>query len=232
MQLSKIHATHLVFDCYGTLIDWESGILNALRPFLLSQGCSLSDQEILELYGRFEPIAEAGDFRIYRKVLAQVMRLFGQHFGFQPTATSEMLLAQSIQDWQPFPDTVPALQRLATRFKLNILSNIDRDLIIHSQAHLQVRFSQVMTAQDIGSYKPAPANFHYALQKMAVAPAKVLHVAQSLYHDIAPAQALGLRTIWVNRRKGKTGSGATPPAAVKPDWEINNLADLADLLGC
>lgn len=230
MKLSDINATHLTFDCYGTLIDWETGILGALRPFLQSYGREVADRELLELYGRFEPLVEAGSFKIYRVVLREVVQMFGKHFGFQPAVAELDLLADSICNWLPFPDTVPALQRLSQRYSLNILSNIDRDLIAYSEMQLKVAFSEVMTAEEIGSYKPKPANFEFASTRLGIPTSQVLHVAQSRYHDIAPAKRLGWQTVWVNRRRGKSGGGATPVSVAQPDWEVGSLGELADLL--
>lgn len=225
------HFTHLTFDCYGTLIDWERGILTALRPVLARHGITLSDDAILERYGELESAGERGPYRPYREVLATVMDGFGAGLGFVPSADERAALAASVSDWPPFPDTVEALRVLAERFQLVILSNIDDDLFALSARHLGVAFAAVVTAQQVGSYKPDPRNFRTLLARLDTAPDRVLHVAQSLYHDIAPANALGLTTVWVNRRHDRPGSGATPPAAAHPDLEVPDLRTLAHLAG-
>jgi 2-haloacid dehalogenase len=219
--------THLTFDCYGTLIDWERGILAALRPVLDRHGIAISDAAALELYGELESAAESGPYRPYRDVLTTVMDGFGERLGFAPTDDERAALVASVGDWPPFPDTVEALRALAGRFRLVILSNIDDDLFALSARHLGVAFAAVVTAQQVGSYKPDPRNFRALLDRLDTAPDRVLHVAQSLFHDIAPAKALGLTTVWVNRRHDRPGSGATPPATARPDLEVPDLRTLA-----
>lgn len=219
----------LTFDCYGTLIDWERGILAALRPVLDRHGITLPDQQVLELYGELESAAERGAYRPYRDVLAAVMGGFGSRLGFTPSPEERAALAASVGEWPPFPDTVEALQALSRRFRLVILSNIDDDLFALSARHLAVEFAAVITAQQVGSYKPDLRNFHLALAQLGTSPDRVLHVAQSLFHDIAPAQAVGLTTVWINRRHDRPGFGATPPATARPDLEVPDLRTLAYL---
>ena len=222
--------SHLTFDCYGTLIDWETGILSALRPLLAAHMRDLpSDNNILDLYARFESEIETGPYREYRKVLEQVVERFAARLAFMTTAAEKSRLAESVKEWPPFPDTVTALQRLGTRYKLVVISNIDDDLFAGSAAKLQASFADVITAQQARSYKPSLHNFRLALQRLAVSQDKVLHVAQSIYHDVVPARTLGLSTVWVNRRKGKEGFGATPPAKAVADLEVPDLATLAEL---
>lgn len=230
--------SHLTFDCYGTLIDWETGILNALRPVLTVHQRPLPDREILEMYAELETLAEQGAYMPYAKVLEEVVNGFGQRLGFTPDEHEECVLEDSIKDWPPFPDTVAALRKLATRYKLCVISNIDDDLFAESEYHLtggaaadgSVRFEHVITAQQCGSYKPSLNNFATALERIGVGTSKVLHVAQSLHHDVAPARSIGLTTVWVNRRKGKEGPGATPATTgVTPDLEVATLQELADI---
>ena len=223
--------THLTFDCYGTLIDWERGILAALRPMLDRHAIALSDDQILEYFGELESAAERGPYRRYRDVLATVMDGFGARLGFAPSADERAALAASVGDWPPFPDTVAALQTLARRFRLVILSNIDDDLFAGSAKRLGVTFAAVITAEQIGSYKPDPQNFRTLIERLDIASERILHVAQSLFHDIAPANALGLTTVWVNRRHDRPGSGATPPATARPDLEVPDMRTLAQLAG-
>jgi 2-haloacid dehalogenase len=221
--------TYLTFDCYGTLIDWERSILAALRPVLDRHGIAIADDAALELYGELESAVEAGPYLPYRDLLATVMDGFGERLGFVPSADERAALAVSVGDWPPFPDTVEALRALADRFQLVILSNIDDDLFALSARHFGVAFAAVVTAQQVGSYKPDPRNFDALLARLDTAPDRVLHVAQSLFHDIAPANALGLTTVWVNRRHDRPGSGATPPAMARPDLVVPDLRTLAHL---
>jgi 2-haloacid dehalogenase len=219
----------LTFDCYGTLIDWESGILKALHPLLQKHGAKASDEEVLEAYAEAESKAEAERFKPYREVLSQVVEGIGAKFKFKPTDQERGSLADSIKTWQPFPDTVEALKRLHHRYKLSIISNIDDDLFRETAKLLQVPFDYVTTALEVGSYKPSFNNFHRALQKMNIGKDRVLHVAQSLHHDVEPTRALGIHSVWVNRRRGKSGGGATIQSSVKPDLEVPDLKSLADL---
>jgi 2-haloacid dehalogenase len=221
----------LTFDCYGTLIDWESGLIACLQPFLRARGHDLPAEEILALYAKVEAEAEHGPFKIYKAVLRQCMHSLAGHFGFALEGDDENLLALGIQQWKPFPDTVAALALLKTRYCLCILSNIDEDLIAHSQRWLQVPFDAVVTAEQLGSYKPAHAHFLEAPRRLGIPADRILHVAQSLYHDIAPARALGRACVWVNRRRGKEGAGATPPSDAQADLEVGSLGELAAWMG-
>jgi len=220
---------YLTFDCYGTLINWETGILAALRPILLAHGIELPDEEILRLYGDFESEAQSGDYRLYRSILEAVIRAFGDQFGFTASAAETQSLPNSLAQWPPFPDTVEALRILRTRFKLAIVSNVDDDLFAGTAKLLEVPFDAIITAEQAGSYKPSHRNFELALQRIARPKDKVLHVAQSLFHDIAPARALGIKSVWVNRRASQPGPGATKPANAIPDLEVRTLRALADL---
>jgi 2-haloacid dehalogenase len=219
----------LTFDCYGTLIDWESGILTALRPVLAQHGSALTDDQALELFGELEAAAEAGPYLPYREVLTVVMDGFGARLDFTPTTEERGALADSVGDWPAFPDTVEALKALASRYQLVILSNIDDDLFALSARRLQVTFTEVVTAQQVGSYKPNPRNFEVLLERLDRPKQEILHVAQSLFHDIAPANVAGLTTVWVNRRHDRAGFGATPPQEAQPALEVPDLRTLAEL---
>ena len=219
----------LTFDCYGTLIDWETGILNAMRTILAEHGKNTSDEEILALFGTLESQIEATAYRPYRDVLAMVVDGFGEALEFKPSATERAALAKSIRDWEPFEDTVVALGSLGERYRLAIISNIDDDLFRASTVRLGIEFDEVVTAEQVGSYKPSLKNFHVAFERLGHGPDGILHVAQSLYHDIAPASMLGLRNVWINRRKEKQGHGATSPATATPDLEVANLISLSTL---
>lgn len=221
----------LTFDCYGTLIDWEQGILAAVRPVLEAHGVSVGDDAILECYAGLESAAEQGPFRPYKAILQQVMQGFGERWQFVPSQHALQSLAASVAHWPPFPDTVAALEKLSQRYRLAIISNIDENLFAQSARHLQVSFDWIITAERTRSYKPALHNFQVALEHIGRPKTSILHVAQSLYHDIAPASQLGLSTVWVNRRHGQTGTGATPVAQATPDLEVPDLASLVSLMG-
>jgi 2-haloacid dehalogenase len=220
---------YLTFDCYGTLINWEAGILAALRPIFVARSIEVSDEALLELFGEFEAQAESVEFEAYREILAGVVRAFARRFRFSPTSGEVQSLPQSLASWPPFPDTVGALRKLHTRYKLAIISNVDDDLFAASAKLLQVPFDAVITAQQAGSYKPSLNNFLLAFRKIGAPREKLLHVAQSLYHDIAPARTLDLKCVWVNRRANQQGAGATNPSAALPDLEVPSLQALADL---
>jgi 2-haloacid dehalogenase len=220
----------LTFDCYGTLIDWETGMLVALRSLLTAHEIQLSENEILELFANFESNLELGEYRLYKDVLRGVVQRFGEQFGFTPTPFELNALADSIKEWQPFSDTVEALKMLKQRFKLAIISNVDDDLFAYTAKHLQVEFDWVVTAEQVKSYKPSERNFQVALEKIGLPSEKILHVASSIYHDIVPANSLGLSTAWVNRRLGKEGSGAALPAQGQPNLEVPDLKTLAAMV--
>ena len=220
----------LTFDCYGTLIDWEAGILPVLKKLLNDHQVILPDQTILEVFAEAESLAEVGDYVNYRQILQKVVIYLAEKYHFSPSNAELNCLADSIQYWLPFADTVKALQLFKTRYQLAIISNIDDALLQGSLTHLQVDFDGIITAQQVQSYKPALNNFHQAIARLGVEPSQILHVAQSIYHDIIPAQSVGLKTVWVNRRQGKTGAGATPVATAQPDLEVPDLQSLVQLI--
>ena len=219
---------YLSFDCYGTLIDWESGILGYVRPLLQRKGCEASDAEILNLYSEFEPRQQQKPYRRYRAVLAEVMNDFGREMRVDIDDEEARGLADSIRNWEPFPDTVPALRRLKSRYKLAVLSNIDDDLFALTLPKLGVELDCVVTAQQVRSYKPSLSNFETLLERLQIPKVRLLHVAESLYHDVAPARALGIATVWVNRRQGRAAA-ATKLTDARPDVEVPTVAALADI---
>jgi 2-haloacid dehalogenase len=221
----------LTFDCYGTLIDWERGILDALLPRLRAQGVEADPQKLLERYAVLEADAETGPYLRYAEVLRRVARALFAEFGAEASDEDANAFAASVKDWPPFPDSAEALQKLkkAGR-KLAVITNCDEDLFAASAARLGNPFDWVVTAERVGSYKPSPNNFQRALEVIGADKREILHVAQSLYHDIAPARALGFATVWVDRRRGQTGSGATPPAEARSDGIVGSLEELAALL--
>jgi 2-haloacid dehalogenase len=217
----------LTFDCYGTLIDWESGLWAALSPIFANHRVTVALDNALELYGELESEAERGPYRDYKAVLRTVLEGLGSRLGFTPTPDELERFAVSVKEWPAFPDSPRALRALKTKYKLAIISNIDDDLFASSAQRLQVPFDWVITAQQVKSYKPSLNNFRVAFERLGLPQSRILHVAQSLFHDIAPAKTLGLATVWVNRRHGKAGSGATPSAQARPDLEVPDLQSLA-----
>jgi 2-haloacid dehalogenase len=219
----------LTFDCYGTLIDWESGIFSALRPILAAHGKSMTDAQLLEIYGELEAQAERGEYRSYRDVLQLVVSGFGKRFGFEPTEQEKRSLPDSLANWLPFADTVAALERLKSRFKLAIISNVDDDLFAITARRLRINFDHVITAQQARCYKPGLDIFKLALKTIGFPPEQVLHCGQSVYHDVIPAQSFGMSTVWVNRPSPRAGIGAVKSASGKPDLEVPNLETLANM---
>lgn len=218
----------LTFDCYGTMIDWETGIFSALRPILWAHEKQLSDSAILETYSELELKAEQGEFRPYKQVLASVVTGFGERLGFQPTQAEIDSLPNTLPQWQPFPDSVVSLRRLKTQYKLAVISNVDDDLFAESARKLGVAFDCVVTAQQARCYKPNLEIFKLALERTGTPPEKVLHVGQSIYHDVLPAQSLGIATVWVNRPSPRPNAGAAKRERGTPDLEVSDLKTLAE----
>jgi 2-haloacid dehalogenase len=219
----------LSFDCYGTLIDWEAGLLAALRPILDAHGAKIGDEPLLEAFARHETRLESGAYLPYREVLAGALRGIAAELGFEPSAAELRALAESVGEWPPFEDSAPALASLGERFRLAVITNCDEDLFARSAERLGADFSWVVTAERARSYKPSPRSFELAIETIGLPRERILHVAQSLFHDHAPAKQLGLTTVWVDRRSGKPGSGATPPAQIEPDLTLSDLRSLAEL---
>jgi 2-haloacid dehalogenase len=210
----------LTFDCYGTLIDWEAGIRSCLEGI----GVPVRQlSEVVEAYVRTEAAVEQQAYRPYREVQATTLALLARDFDFRVAEGDQHALSAQLPAWRPFADTNAALQRLRRRYRLGILSNIDRDLLAGTRAHFQVEFDEIVTAEDVRAYKPAHPHFLSAIQKLGDR-ARMLHVAQSLYHDGVPAAELGLNYVWINRYGGKN-TQAVPSIA-----EFADLASLADAL--
>lgn len=233
MDLSRI--TTVSFDCYGTLIDWESGILPVLRFLLANHGHNLTDASILELYGEFEAESEAGAYQSYRNVLQAVVRAFASRFRFEARPVEIRSLNESVRNWLPFGDTVAALRQLQRKYKLAVISNIDDDLFAATQKHLGISFDGIVTAQKARSYKPSTNNFEIALHELSISRKELLHAAQSIYHDVVPARSLGISTAWVNRKSARPGVGAVRSSSAaepekQPDVTVPNLASLAAVL--
>jgi 2-haloacid dehalogenase len=218
----------LTFDCYGTLIDWETGILRALRT-VLGEGGPATDDALLEAYAGHEMRLEGGPWHTYRAVLEQALSAVCLHFGVQPTPEQAEAFGSSLADWPPFADSAAALALLARHFELAVITNCDDDLFALSDAMLGEPFRWIITAEQAHAYKPARSIFELALARIGRPPERILHVAQSLFHDHVPARQLGLATAWVNRRRDRAGFGATPPAAATPDLIVPDIASLAEM---
>ncbi len=217
----------LTFDCYGTLIDWEAGLTEAFRAVLDAHGIEADPEDVLARYAGYEAAAEAGPYQRYRDVLASGLRGVAAELGFEPTAEETAAFGGSVADWPAFPDSAAALARLKERFRLGVLTNCDDDLFAASNERLGVEFDWIATAQQVGSYKPNERNFLVALDRLGLPRERVLHVAQSLFHDHAPAQRLGLTTVWIDRRHDRPGSGATPGAEARPNATFPDMASFA-----
>ena len=214
----------VTFDCYGTLIDWEDGIASAFVREAAEDGVVLDRARILAAYHELEPEIEASGFRPYREVLSATAIRVAQRLGWPLTAERALFLPRSLPGWKPFPDTNAALERLAgTGYRLGILSNVDDDLLTETRKHFTVSFDVVVTAGEVRSYKPAHGHFLEARRR--IGRARWLHAAQSLFHDVVPARALGIPVAWINRKAER------PSAAAAPDFELPDLAALADRLG-
>jgi 2-haloacid dehalogenase len=219
----------LTFDCYGTLIDWETGILGGLHRVLDLRGIAADDEDLLERYARHEAKIEAGPYLRYREVLARALQGVCGELGIAPTDEEAAAFGGSVGEWPAFADSPAALARLASRFRLAVVTNCDDDLFAASNRRLGVTFDWIVTAQQVGSYKPSRRNFEVAFERIGVPRERILHVAQSLFHDHVPAKELGLTTAWIDRRHDRPGSGATPPASAAPDLAVPDMATLAAL---
>jgi 2-haloacid dehalogenase len=219
----------LTFDCYGTLIDWERGLLDALRGPMASHGIADSDDVLLESFARHEAAAEAGPYRTYREILGEVLEAMLAERGAAAEADERQAFGGSVAGWPPFPDSTAALARLHDRFKLGVITNCDDDLFGATTRRLRVTFDPVVTAEQAQRYKPSHRNFEMAFERLNLPRGQILHVAQSLFHDHVPARELGLSSVWVDRRQDRPGSGATRPASATPDLVVPDLATLADI---
>ena len=224
----------LTFDCYGTLIDWETGIFNGRRPLLDKVPRTLSRDDVLEAHARHESSQQKYTPGMrYRDLLPIVYKRMAEEWGCPATFDECAAYGRSVRDWPTFPDSAEALRYLKAHYKLVILSNVDNESFSYSQAKLGVAFDAILTAEDIGSYKPAARNFDYMLEKlhaMGVHKNRILHTAESMFHDHRPAKDAGLASCWIYRRHGQEGFGATMhPGTLPPyDFRFNSMADLAD----
>lgn len=230
--------TTLTFDCYGTLIDWEAGILAELRPWADARGLVLTNDELLETFGATEAAVEVDHpTHRYPQILEEVLRRLSSRFQVITGDDAVRDFGQSVGRWPAFPDSPAALAYLKQHYKLVILSNVDHTSFAKSNARLGVEFDRIITAQDVGSYKPDLRNFRYMLadvqRTLGTSPHQILHTAQSIFHDVVPAKAVGLATMWINRRKALGGGwGATPAPsasgdATTPDYEAGSMGEFA-----
>jgi 2-haloacid dehalogenase len=224
----------LSFDCYGTLIDWEAGLAAVLAPWAREQGLALADEELLLAYADNEAAVERETPAArYPDVLAAAFRRTGDKLGHPVSDEWARRLGQSVPGWPAFPDSSSALARLASHYKLIIVSNVHRDGFAGSNLRLHGDFAAVITAEDVGAYKPAENHFRALDAKLAelgIDRQDLLHVAQSLFHDHVPAKREGLPSVWINRRHGQPGWGATPEPAGEWSYDLkfNSMADFVD----
>jgi 2-haloacid dehalogenase/putative hydrolase of the HAD superfamily len=212
----------VTFDCYGTLIDWEGGIAGAFARAAVESGSRLDPPAVLAAYERIEPVVEAERYRSYREVLTESAVRVARELGWALPEARAGFLAESLPRWIPFPDTNPALERLfKAGYQLGILSNVDDDLLAATRRHFTVPFDLVVTAQQVGSYKPADGHFVTARQR--VGGRRWLHAARSHFHDVTPCRRLGVPVAWINR-------GSEPAREPRPDRELATLTALADWL--
>lgn len=225
----------LTFDCYGTLIDWESGLLAALEPLVAKTRVRPSPDEVLEAYAEVESDQQRETPAMpYSQLLSFAYKRLANQWGVDVTNEQANVFGASVPDWPAFPDTVDALAYLKQHFKLVVLSNVDRISFRSSNARLEVAFDAIYTAQDIGSYKPDLRNFEYLVRRLredfGLGKPDILHTAQSLFHDHAPAKRLGLATAWIDRRHAQEGWGATraPEGTPRFDFRFESMQALAD----
>jgi 2-haloalkanoic acid dehalogenase type II len=213
----------LTFDCYGTLVDWEGGLATALMRAAWADGVRLEREAIIRAYMAAEREVEAGPYRRYREVLAASALGVAARLGWRLDPARAGILADSVAGWVPFPDTNAALERLrAAGYTLGILSNIDDDLLAATRRHVTVDFDFVVTAQQVGAYKPAPPHFEAA--RRAIGSRRWLHVGQGYFHDMVPARTHGIPNAWINR------NGQMPEDGGQADREFPTLRELADWL--
>ncbi len=232
MKLTDFKA--LTFDCYGTLIDWESGMIAGLKPLTDQLSPALTRDQVLEAHARHESGQQAQTpSKKYSELLAIVYRRLAEEWGIPVSVADCQAYGASVKDWPAFPDSAEALQYLKQHYKLVILSNVDQESFAGSNARLQVAFDAIYTAEDIGSYKPADANFDYMLRMLktlGLEKADILHTAESMFHDHAPANRHGLANCWIYRRYEKEGFGATMHPGDMPtyDFQFTSMAALAE----
>lgn len=224
----------LTFDCYGTLIDWETGMVNALTPLTDRLGGRFTRDEILEAHARHESSQQKQTpYKRYREVLAVVYRRLAEEWNLSVDWDECIRYGESIKDWPAFPDTADALRYLKQHYRLVILSNVDNESFAASNKKLGVELDAIYTAEDIGSYKPADANFEYMLRLLkgrGYEKSDILHTAESMFHDHAPANRHGLASAWIYRRYEQEGFGATmnPGEMPRYDFCFHSMGEMAE----
>ena len=230
MRLTDFKA--LAFDCYGTLIDWETGMLEQLTPLAARATKRLSPDEILQAHARHESSQQAQTpNKKYYDLLAIVYKRLAEEWQVSVSYEECVVYGNSVEHWPAFPDSRAALDWLKKHYKLIILSNVDNRSFSASNEKLGVAFDAIYTAEDVGSYKPASGNFDYMLEQvkpLGLGKDDILHTAESLFHDHAPANQFGLTSCWIYRRHDREGFGATmdPGEMPKIDFQFNSMADL------
>jgi 2-haloacid dehalogenase len=221
----------ITFDCYGTLIDWESGIIDILQPILRRNGIDRPNNEILDIYSQIEPrIQKTPPFKSYKIVLESVMNEFGNKFNIDLSKEETEALWRSIGSWLPFDDVGPAILKMKGRLPIAIITNIDEELFLRTSEQLPIQFDMVVTAESVMAYKPSELPFKKMLSMLDMPPERVLHVAESPYHDIIPARSFRMNTVLIERPK-RYGTGATPTIPCEPDFRIQTLTELPIILG-
>jgi 2-haloacid dehalogenase len=219
------------FDCYGTLIDWEAGIGGALEPLFRVHRVDFDRAAVIGAFARHEREIEAGKYQSYAAVLGEVMKRIAKQFDLQLRPGESTALVASFGLWPAFAETPKCLKAIQRHYKVAIVSNVDDEMFAESAPRLGVKVSTVVTAEQVKSYKPASAHFEELLRRLALTPRDVLHVAESRYHDVAPASAMGFRTVWVNRHAADGGPSASGASEAKPDLEVRSLTELCEQLG-
>jgi 2-haloacid dehalogenase len=223
----------LTFDCYGTLIDWDTSISKLVLPWLLEMKSQVPPDLVVSTFALMQARhQQTRPALLYPEVLRRAWRDIEEQFGWDENPARAEEFARSVPSWRPFADTVESLRYLSRHFALGILSNVDNASVAGTLKMLQAPFLFAVTAEDVGSYKPGQPHFDAAIEQAArhgIEKSQILHVAQSKHHDISPANRLGLTTVWVNRRHGKKGTGATLAATADPSLTVNSLAELVDL---
>ncbi|MEM7562182.1 MAG: haloacid dehalogenase type II, partial [Pseudomonadota bacterium] len=222
----------LTFDTYGTLIDWESGIYNALQPLLDKLPLRLDRDEVLELFAEFESAQQRDTpTQLYSHLLSDVARSIAKKWQIKISDEEAVAFGKSVKHWPAFDDSADSLSYLRQHYRMATLTNCDRISYMGSNARLEIEWDAIYTAQDVGCYKPSLRNFDYMFERarvdLGVLPHEILHVAQSLTHDMIPATQKGMTKVWINRRHGIEGFGATSPPTddYSIEWEFNSMAD-------
>ncbi len=224
MDYSRIRL--LSFDCYGTLVDWKKSVAAILLPVFGVHRSELDAETLFNAFLRSDRKLEKGPYKPYREVLAEIVQGLGNELGIPVEPSDRYILSERFEEWMPFPDTIESLRILGEKYRLAVISNVDDDLFAITRKRLGVEFDHILTAQQLGSYKPDPENFRQALGKFALPREEVLHVAQSIYHDILPSNALGWNNVWVNRY----GEPERTNPDEFPDLEVPDLTSLVRIL--